>query len=237
MDENIIVNYWNLNKVYVIITAVIVTVFAIIIFYLFMLFQIQISKELNSQCNNPIAIYFDKESRTQCLTKAMFKQNALANIDKEFKTDSSIINTNITNLKQKIQLVNGEFDALQTRLSEDEAQELIAAKKTFMDLSGVIDNIKTKYTENKNQLETLFNDYDKTFNDNIQIMVDVGDSLVNKLLSNVYTKSWKNKRQALVNSYNKIKEYLNKMVELQIVKPEEINMRELSKDAQNGKTK
>jgi hypothetical protein len=68
-------------------------------------------------------------------------------------------------------------------------------------------------------------------------MVGVGDSLVNKLLSNVYTKSWKNKRQALVNSYNKIKEYLNKMVELQIVKPEEINMRELSKDAQNGKIK
>ena len=237
MDENIIVNYWNLNKVYVIITAVIVAVFAIISFYLFMLFQIQISKELNSQCNNPIAIYFDKESRTQCLTKAMLKQNALANIDKEFKKDSSIINTNITNLKQKIQLVNGEFDALQTRLSEDEAKELVAVKKTFMDLSGVIDNIKTKYTENKNQLETLFNDYDKTFNDNIQIMVGVGDSLVNKLLSNVYTKSWKNKRQALVNSYNKIKEYLNKMVELQIVKPEEINMRELSKDAQNGKTK
>lgn len=237
MDENIIVNYWNLNKVYVIITAVIVAVFAIIIFYLFMLFQIQISKELNSQCNNPIAIYFDKESRTQCLTKSMFKQNALANIDKEFKTDSSIINTNITNLKQKMQMVDGEFDALQKRLSEDEAQELIAAKKTFMDLSGVIVNIKTKYTENKNQLETLFNDYDKTFNDNIQIMVGVGDSLVNKLLSNVYTKSWKNKRKALVNSYNKIKEYLNKMVELQIVKPEEINMRELSKDAQNGKTK
>ena len=167
----------------------------------------------------------------------MFKQNALANIDKEFKTDSSIINTNITNLKQKMQMVDGEFDALQKRLSEDEAQELIAAKKTFMDLSGVIVNIKTKYTENKNQLETLFNDYDKTFNDNIQIMVGVGDSLVNKLLSNVYTKSWKNKRKALVNSYNKIKEYLNKMVELQIVKPEEINMRELSKDAQNGKTK
>lgn len=237
MDENIIVNYWNLNKVYVIITAVIVTVFAIIIFYLFMLFQIQISKELNSQCDNPIAIYFDKESRTHCLTKAMLKRNELANIDKEFKTDSSIINTNITNLKQKMQMVDGEFDALQKRLSEDEAKELVAVKKTFMDLSGVIDNIKTKYTENKNQLETLFNDYDKTFNDNIQIMVGVGDSLVNKLLSNVYTKSWKNKRQALVNSYNKIKEYLNKMVELQIVKPEEINMRELSKDAQNGKTK
>ena len=237
MDENIIVNYWNLNKVYVIITAVIVAVFAIISFYLFIQFQIEISKELNSQCDNPIAIYFDKESRTQCLTKAMLKQNALANIDKEFKKDSSIINTNITNLKQKMQLVDGEFDALQKRLSEDEAQELVAVKKAFMDLSGVIVNIKTKYTENKTQLGDLFNDYEKTFNDNIQIMVGVGDSLVNKLLSNVYTKSWKNKRQALVNSYNKIKEYLNKMVELQIVKPEEINMRELSKDAQNGKTK
>lgn len=237
MDENIIVNYWNLNKVYVIITAVIVAVFAIISFYLFMLFQIQISKELNSQCDNPIAIYFDNETRTHCLTKAMLKRNELSNIDKEFKTDSSIINTNITNLKQKMQLVNGEFDALQKRLSEDEAQELVAVKKTFMDLSGVIDNIKTKYTENKTQLETLFNDYEKTFNDNIQIMVGVGDSLVNKLLSNVYTKSWKNKRKALVDSYTKIQEYLNKMVELQIVKPEEIRMRELSKDAQNGKTK
>lgn len=237
MDENIIVNYWNLNKVYVIITAVIVAIFLIIIFYLFIQFQIEISKELNSQCDNPIAIYFDNESRTQCLTKSMLKRNELANIDKDFKTDSSIINTNITNLKQKMQLVDGEFEALQKRLSEDEAKELVAVKKAFMDLSGVIVNIKTKYTENKTQLETLFNDYEKTFNDNIQIMVGVGDSLVNKLLSNVYTKSWKNKRQVLVNSYTKIREYLNKMIELQIVKPEEINMRELSKDARNGKTK
>lgn len=237
MDENIIVNYWNLNKVYVIITAVIVAIFLIIIFYLFIQFQIEISKELNSQCDNPIAIYFDNESRTQCLTKSMLKRNELANIDKDFKTDSSVINKNITNLKQKMQLVDGEFEALQKRLSEDEAKELVAVKKAFMDLSGVIVNIKTKYTENKTQLETLFNDYEKTFNDNIQIMVGVGDSLVNKLLSNVYTKSWKNKRQVLVNSYNKIKEYLNKMIELQIVKPEEINMRELSKDARNGKTK
>ena len=45
MDENIIVNYWNLNKVYVIITAVIVAVFAIISFCLFIQFQIEISKE------------------------------------------------------------------------------------------------------------------------------------------------------------------------------------------------
>ena len=236
MDENIIVNYWNLNKVYVIITAVIVAVFAIIIFYLFIQFQIEISKELNSQCDNPIAIYFDNESRTHCLTKAMLKKNELATIDKEFKTDSSIINTNITNLKQKMQLVDGEFDALQKRLSEDEAQELVAAKKTFMDLSGVVVNIKTKYTENKTQLENLFNDYEKTFNDNIQIMVGVGDSLVNKLISNIYTKSWKDKRKVLVDNYTKIQEYLNKMVELKVVNPEEIRMRELSKDAKNGKT-
>jgi hypothetical protein len=51
-------------------------------------------------------------------------------------------------------------------------------------------------------------DYENTFNNNIELIVGVGSSLVNKLYSNIYTKKFQKKRKEMVDSYNKIRAYL-----------------------------
>jgi hypothetical protein len=41
--------------------------------------------------------------------------------------------------------------------------------------------------------------------------VEVGNSLVNKLYSNIYTKKFQKKRKEMVDNYNKIQAYLEKL--------------------------
>ena len=41
---------------------------------MFIQFQIDVSKDLNGHCENPIAMYFDKTSRDRCLTEKITKK-------------------------------------------------------------------------------------------------------------------------------------------------------------------
>jgi hypothetical protein len=103
---------------------------------------------------------------------------------------------------------NSNYVAQQSRSNENEAPELLAAKQAYIDLSGVVTSIKTQYQENKTNLEKIMKDYENTFNNNIELIVGVGSSLVNKLYSNIYTKKFQKKRKEMVDSYNKIRAYL-----------------------------
>jgi regulator of replication initiation timing len=230
-----IVDYFSLNKIYVLITTIILVGFIIIIRFLVIQFQIEISKEINRNNADPIAIYFDKETRDNVLAKSIIKQNELRGVDANFKNDTNLIKRNIKTLNTKMKNVRFEFDDLQKRLSEEEAKALVTAKQTFMDLSGVVSNIKTQYIENKTSLENLIDNYDKTFNNNVELMIDVGNNLVKKLASNVYTKKWTDKRKQFVSNYDKIKSYLSNLVNQKLIAPEKVVLTELTKEAREGK--
>ena len=231
-----IVDYFSLNKIYVLITTIILVGFIIIIRFLVIQFQIEISKQINQINSDPIAIYFDKETRDKVLAKSIIKQNELRGPNANFKNDANLIRKNIKTLNTKMKDVRFEFDDLQKRLSEEEAKVLVAAKQTFMDLSGVVSNIKTQYVENKTSLENLIDNYDKTFNNNVELMIAVGNNLADKLASNVYTKKWTNKRNQFVSNYDKIKNYLSDLVNnKKIVAEEKVVLKELTKEAREGK--
>lgn len=208
-----LVTYWGLNEVYILITIVILVLFIIPIYYLSIRFQIEIAKELND-CTNPIAIYFDNDIRNKCLTEKLAKNKGvkrLREIDAEVREDAKQIRARFGELAKHDKESNFNYESLQARATEEEAPQLLAAKQAFLDLSGVVTSIKTQYLENKTNLEKTMNEYENTFNKNIEFIVEVGNSLVKKLYSNIYTKKFQSKRKAMVDNYNKIRAYLEKV--------------------------
>jgi hypothetical protein len=194
-------------------------------------FQIEIARELND-CTNRIAIYFDNNIRNKCLTASLAKNRdvkRLKEVDKEVQVDATNIRNKFNELSTHDGLSNTNYTNLQGRLSEEEAPQLLAAKQAFIDLSGVVNSIKTQYLENKTNLEKVANEYENTFNKNIEIIIGLGNNLVNKLFSNIYTKQFQTKREEIVDNYNKIRMYLEN-----IGKPKGV-LRDLTKEEINGK--
>jgi len=209
----------------------ILVLFIIPIYYLAIQFQIEIARELND-CTNRIAIYFDNNIRNKCLTASLAKNRdvkRLKEVDKEVQVDATNIRNKFNELSTHDGLSNTNYTNLQGRLSEEEAPQLLAAKQAFIDLSGVVNSIKTQYLENKTNLEKVANEYENTFNKNIEIIIGLGNNLVNKLFSNIYTKQFQTKREEIVDNYNKIRMYLEN-----IGKPKGV-LRDLTKEEINGK--
>lgn len=223
------ITYWGLNEVYILITAVILVIFITSIYYLSIQFQIEMARELND-CTNPIAVYFDDRVRNQCLKKKLANNKdvrRLKEIDQRIKDGAKTIRNNFQELAKHDERSNVSFEDQQSRFNE--APELLAAKQAFIDLSGVVTSIKTQYQENKTNLENVVNEYENTFNKNIEFIVEVGNSLVNKLYSNIYTKKFEKKRKAMVDNYNKIRAYLEKIGESKGA------LRDLTKEEISGK--
>jgi hypothetical protein len=207
------ITYWGLNEVYILITVVILVLFIIPIYYLFTKFQIEMAKELND-CTNPLAVYFDDDVRNRCLTAGLAKNKdvkKLQEIDKEAREEAKRIRGKFAELAKHDEASNSNYDSLQARASEEEAPQLLAAKQAFLDLSGAVASIKSQYLENTATLKKTMDEYENTFNKNIEFIIGVGNSLVNKLYSNIYTKKFQNKRKAMVDNYNKIRAYLEKV--------------------------
>jgi hypothetical protein len=231
------ISYWAMNEVYILIALTIFVLFIISIQYLYQEFQITIARQLND-CTNPIAIYFDKDVRNKCLTQKLANNKGVKKIqqlDRQMQSDARILEDKFGKLDNRTNNSLTNFEETQKRLDENEAPALLAAKQKFMDLSGVISNVKKQYKENRTNLSNLVEDYEKTFNKNVEFVAEVGNSLVNKLYSNIYTKKFETKRKALVDNYNSIKAYLAKMVEMKQVDPKVGTLRDLTKDEINGK--
>jgi methyl-accepting chemotaxis protein len=97
-----VAKYWNLNQIYIIITAFVIIGFLIAYSVLYVRFQIDISKDLNTHCENPIAMYFDKTSRERCLTEKITKKNELGGLTKDFETKVKTSNAVLNEIKKKI---------------------------------------------------------------------------------------------------------------------------------------
>jgi hypothetical protein len=135
----------------------------------------------------------------------------LKEIDNEVNADAKIIRNQFAQLAKRDEMSNAKYENHELNTSKEEAPELLSAKQAFLDLSGVIMSIKTQYQENKANLEGIMKDYENTFNKNVDFIVEVGNSLVNKLYSNIYTKKFQKKRKEMVDNYNKIQAYLEKL--------------------------
>ena len=232
-------SYWEFNEVYVLLTAIILIVFAVLIYQLAIQFQIEISRELND-CTNPLAIYFDKDIRNKCLQKHIATNNKdVKQIQKHMKKfDEDIapsLEKSIQDLVDKNNMSNLNYINVQDNLSKNEAQEILNGKQSLIDLSGVVATIKTQYQENSNDLMNLVDDYENRVNTNIRFIVEVGNSLVNKLLSNIYTKKFEEKRKTMVGQYERIKTYLDKLIKTNQIDPKDGFLRDLTKDEMKGK--
>jgi len=232
-------SYWEFNEVYVLLTAVILIVFFVLIYQLSIQFQIEISRELND-CTNPLAIYFDENIRNKCLQKHIAtNNNDVKKIKKHMKKfdeeTAPSLEKSIQNLIDKNNMSNLNYINVQDKLSKNEAQEILNGKQSLIDLSGVITTIKTQYQENSKDLMNLVNDYENQVNTNIKFIADVGNSLVNKLLSNVYTKKFEEKRNAMVVQYERIKTYLDNLIKTKQIDPTDRVLRDLTKDEIEGR--
>jgi hypothetical protein len=232
-------SYWEFNEVYVLVTAIILIVFAVLIYQLAIQFQIEISRELND-CTNPLAIYFDKDIRNKCLQKHIADKNEdvkkIQKIMKKFDQDTApSLEKSIQDLVDKNIMSNLNYENVQDNLSKNEAQEILNGKQSLIDLSGVITTIKSQYQENSKDLMNLVDDYENRVNTNIRFIVEVGNSLVNKLLSNIYTKKFEEKRNTIVNEYQRIKIYLDNLIKTKQIDPKDGFLRDLTKDEMKGK--
>ena len=232
-------SYWEFNEVYVLLTAIILIVFAVLIYQLAIQFQIEISRELND-CTNPLAIYFDEDIRNKCLQKHIAtNNNDVKKIQKHMKMfDEEIapsLEKSIQDLVDKNTMSNLNYENVQDNLSKNEAQEILNGKQSLIDLSGVITTIKTQYQENSTDLMNLVDDYENRVNTNIRFIVEVGNSLVNKLFSNIYTKKFEEKRKTMVGQYKRIKTYLDKLIKTNQIDPKDGFLRDLTKDEMKGK--
>lgn len=232
-------SYWEFNEVYVLLTAIILIVFAVLIYQLAIQFQIEISRELND-CTTPLAIYFDKDIRNKCLQKHIAtNNNDVKKIQKHMKMfDEEIapsLEKSIQDLVDKNTMSNLNYENVQYNLSKNEAQEILNGKQSLIDLSGVITTIKTQYQENSTDLMNLVDDYENRVNTNIRFIVEVGNSLVNKLFSNIYTKKFEEKRKTMVGQYKRIKTYLDNLIKTNQIDPKDGVLRDLTKDEIKGK--
>lgn len=205
MSKNIVINYLFLNNVYVVIATIFIILFLILNFYLFINFEIELSKSLNTNCENPIAIYFDKGNRDRCLTEKITRKNETLTVEKTLKNKSNKLNSYIATLNQKIidaknyynyviNLVSPEIDKLNGKIPE---------------LNDLNSYINSTFKNSSSAITTMNAEFENTINSNIQLAIDVGNNLVDSLIKITYTKNVKDKRKKMVDSYEKIKNYLN----------------------------
>jgi hypothetical protein len=205
MSKNIVINYLFLNNVYVVIATIFIILFLILNFYLFINFEIELSKSLNTNCENPIAIYFDKGNRDRCLTEKITRKNETHTVEKTLKNKSNKLNSYIATLNQKIidaknyynyviNLVSPEIDKLNGKIPE---------------LNDLNSYINSTFKNSSSAITTMNAEFENTINSNIQLAIDVGNNLVDSLIKITYTKNVKDKRKKMVDSYEKIKNYLN----------------------------
>ena len=236
MPESIVINYWILNKVYIIVALFIIIGFFIINYMLFIRFEIEVSKELNTDCKNPIAIYFDKEGRDRCLNERIGKSKEF-NTTKDYAQDK----TKVKDINKRIQETDNYYKEIEKR----EYPEIKNIQKIYPVLVNIYENIKYTFENSQSRLQRVKTEFETTVGNMIQNVVDIGNNLVNHLKLKMKVPKW-DKRKKLVNGYEKINKYLkNKKIKPYLDKikedPENVakiqNIKKLPQKAKTGPKK
>ena len=204
MPENIIINYWVLNKVYVIVALFIIIGFCVIHYLLFVNLRIKVSKELNVDCKNPLAIYFDKGERDRCLTEKIAKTNEFNHVTKNLENKKQNSEQNVKTMNAKMAEIDNYYKNLQT----EKNPKIVTMQKLSSLVTKIYENIYFIFENSQTNMEKIKTDFETSLENIIQNVVNIGNDLVNNLKLKVKIPKW-DKRKPLVDGYEKIKKYLN----------------------------
>ena len=210
---DIIINYWNLNSVYVIITVLVFMMFFVVNYILFNRFQFVLSKELNADCKNPLAVYFHKDERDRCLSDKIMKNTEMRVPVISYETKVKRLNDTIAKTNQRMVDVSNNFEKSKV------APELAKVDTAVTDVSNAYyTTLYKKYEDITNNTGTMINGivengnkiagFKDTINDNIVKLISVGNLLLNKIIQKIpLDKKWYKGLE--VKTFNNITKYLN----------------------------
>lgn len=221
--------YWEHNKIYVIMTSVILLLWVIMFVFLYIDVNIELAATDNESCSNPIAIYFDKANRERCLRLAAEKKSAVVQkIAKTFDENVDAVIKKTKEVKKEIENVENYYDKLERLKVQEKKEKLERARDLYNNVYQLVQKIRNDYKENQEGLVKLVDDYQNTFEYNQKIMKELASQIFKKLVANTFTKNYGDKRSDMVESYDKIRQFLATF-------SKEDDIPELPRDARKGK--
>jgi hypothetical protein len=221
--------YWEHNKIYVIMTSVILLLWIILFGLIYIEVNIELAATDNDTCSNPIAIFFDKANRERCLRLAAEKKSAIVQkIAKTFDKNVDAVVKKTKEVKKEIENVDNYYDEME-RLKAQEARNRIAnVQKMYSEVYNLVQKIRNDYKDTQEGLVNLVNDYQNTLEYNQKVMKELASQIFKKLVANTFTKNYSEQRGDMANSYDKIRQFLATF-------SEEDDIPELPRDARKGK--
>jgi hypothetical protein len=221
--------YWEHNKIYVIMTSVILLLWIALIGMLYIEVNIELAATDNDTCSNPIAIYFDQANRERCLRLAAEKKSAVVQkIADTFDKNVDAVIQKTEEVKKEIETVDNYYDELERVKAQEKQEKLANTRKLYNDVYQLVKKIRNDYKENQEGLVKLVDDYQNTFEYNQKIMKELASQTFKKLVANTFTKNYGDKRRDMVESYDKIRQFLATFSEEDVLP-------ELPRDARKGK--
>lgn len=221
--------YWEHNKIYVIMTSVILLLWIALIGRIYIEVNIELAATDNDTCSNPIAIYFDQANRERCLRLAAEKKSAVVQkIANTFDKNVDAVIRKTEDVKKEIENVDKYYDELERIKAQEKQEKLAKARDLYNEVYQLVQKIRNDYKENQDGLVKLVNDYQNTFEYNQKIMKELASQLFKKLVANTFTKNYGEQRGDMVASYDKIRQFLATF-------SEEDDIPELPRDARKGK--
>ena len=220
--------YWEHNKIYVIMTSVILLLWVVLFVLIYIDVNIELAATDNDTCSNPIAIYFDKANRERCLRLAAEKKSAIVQkIAKTFDKNVDAVIKKTKEVRKEIENVDNYYDEMK-RLKAQEAQNRMAnVQKMYSEVYNLVQKIRNDYKENQEGLVKLVDDYQNIFEYNHKVMKELASQIFKKLVANTFTKNYGEQRGNMANSYDKIRQFLATFSEEDIP--------DLPRDARKGK--
>ena len=221
--------YWEHNKIYVIMTSVILLLWVVLFGLIYIEVNIELAKTDNETCINPIAMYFDKANRERCLRLAAEKKSVIVKqIAKTFDKNVDVVIQKTKEVRKEIENVDKYYYEMQ-RLKAQESQNRMAnVQKMYSEVYNLVQRIRSDYKQTQEGLVNLVNDYQNTFEYNQKIMKELASQIFKKLVANTFTKNYGEQRGDMVASYDKIRQFLATF-------SEEDDIPELPRDARKGK--
>jgi hypothetical protein len=131
-------------------------------------------------------------------------------------------------VEKEVKKVDDYYEGELKKKEQDNINKIEAARSLYNDVYNLVQDIRTNYKENQEGLVKLVDYYQNTFEYNQQIMRELAAQLLKKLVSNTFTKNYTEQRSSMVESYDKIQQFLATF-------SEDERLPDLPRDARTGK--
>ena len=221
--------YWEHNKIYVIMTSVIILLWVALFVLIYIDVNIELAATDNDTCSNPIAIYFDKANRERCLRLAAEKKSAIVQkIAKTFDKNVDVVIQKTKEVRKEIENVDKYYDKMERIKAQEEKNRMANVQKMYSEVYNLVQRIRSDYKDTQEGLVNLMDDYQNTLEYNQKIMKELASQIFKKLVANTFTKNYSDQRGNMVAGYDKIRQFLATF-------SKEDNIPELPRDARKGK--